>query len=219
MKWDDVLPEALYERWVAWFCEIEKVRGFKIYRCHYIDFCCTVNELHLFSDASEEAMAVVAYWRITTSGGYNVSFICGKTNCALTRYHTIPKLELQAAVFAVRLKNQIIQNYCVKPERVQFWTDSHTVVRWLKSDSRKYKQYVANRVGEILESSTIDNWRWLPGLLNPADDATRSKPKFDSESRWKNGPEFLYLSEDKWLSMDNISIGDEAESELRKNMC
>ncbi|XP_065368835.1 uncharacterized protein LOC135961266 [Calliphora vicina] len=144
------------------------------------------------SDASEEAMAVVGYWRIKTTAGYKISFVCGKTNCAPTRYF-----------------------YCVKPDRVQFWTDSHTVIRWIKSDSRKYKQYVANRVGEILETTTVDNWRWLPGVENPADDATRAKPKYELDSRWKNGPEFLYLPENLWPSMDDNSHHIEPELELR----
>ncbi|XP_037809650.1 uncharacterized protein LOC119602292 isoform X1 [Lucilia sericata] len=215
LNWDDEIPDCLNGRWVAWLCEIKKVKDYKISRCHFYNFCNTVNELHLFSDASEQAMAVVGYWRIKTNTGYKISFVCGKTNCAPTRYHSIPKLELQAAVIAVRLQNQIINHYCVKPDRVQFWTDSHTVMRWIKSDSRKYKQYVANRVGEILEATTVDNWRWLPGTENPADDATRSKPKFEFDSRWKNGPEFLYLPENLWPSMNDTSYHLEPELELR----
>lgn len=32
------------------------------------------------------------------------------------------------------------------------WTDSTTVLKWINSDTYKYKQYVPNRLSEILES-------------------------------------------------------------------
>ena len=32
---------------------------------------------------------------------------------------------------------------------------------------------MAHRVGEILESTTVRNWHWVPTSLNVADDATR----------------------------------------------
>lgn len=51
-------------------------------------------DLHVFVDASEEAMAAVAYWRVVSGHDVSVIFVMGKTSCAPTRYHTIPKLEL-----------------------------------------------------------------------------------------------------------------------------
>ncbi|XP_075151711.1 uncharacterized protein LOC142225776 isoform X2 [Haematobia irritans] len=78
--------------------------------------------------------------------------------------------------------------------------DSSTVLQWIRSDHRKYKQYVANRVAEILENSDKDDWRWCPGSENPADDATRAKysESYNSDGRWKNGPAFLLCDESQW---------------------
>lgn len=120
---------------------------------------------------------------------------------------TIPKLELQAAVMSVRLKETIIKCHDrIKPEKIVFWTDSHTVVRWIRSDHRKYKQYVANRVSEILDNSEISEWRWCPTLENPADVATRAKYPimYNPEGKWKNGANFLLCGEDSWPNESNM---------------
>ncbi|KAI8115982.1 hypothetical protein CVS40_11878 [Lucilia cuprina] len=59
LNWDDEMPDCLNGRRVALLCEIKKVKDYKISHCHFYNFCNTVNELHLLSDASEQAMAVV----------------------------------------------------------------------------------------------------------------------------------------------------------------
>lgn len=88
LAWDDEIPDTFYGRWADWLCEVKKVRDFKIDRCHFYNLYNSSNELHIFSDASEEAMATVGYWRIETNSGYKILFVCGKTNCAPTRYHS-----------------------------------------------------------------------------------------------------------------------------------
>ncbi|XP_075151975.1 uncharacterized protein LOC142226001 [Haematobia irritans] len=214
MGWDDYLPDELYDRWIIWWREMKKVKDFRIPRCYCHDFNNTFKELHIFSDASELAMAVVAYWRIKRNDEYNVLFICGKTFVAPTKYKSVPRLELQAAVFAVRLKYHIFESQNRKVTRVQYWTDSNTVLRWIQSDARKYKQYVANRVGEILEGSVADEWKWVPGTMNPADDATRPLKTYNPENRWKNGPSFLLEPENTWPIMEIVN-NEYDSSELR----
>lgn len=80
------------------------------------------------------------------------------------------------------------------------------------SDHRRYKQFVANRVAEVLESSHENEWRWVPGEMNPADDGTRPNLLYKPNGRWKTGPEFLCQPPELWPSnrnpMDNAS-GDE----------
>ncbi|XP_073835298.1 uncharacterized protein isoform X2 [Musca autumnalis] len=218
IEWDEELPSDLYSNWKLWLGELNMLEEFRIPRCYLKDFSNRKVDLHIFADASEEAMATVAYWRVVSEVGINVSFVMGKSACAPTRYHTIPKLELQAAVMGVRMKDLIVSNHVKSINKIYFWTDSHTVIRWIHSDHRKYKQYVANRVAEILESSGIHNWNWCPGILNPADEATRAKfpVRYEVDGRWKNGPEFLRLPESQWPSANNIeNFLDASDSELR----
>ena len=44
---------------------------------------------------------------------------------------------------------------------------------WIKG-SREYKQFVVNRVHQVLKFTSPESWRFCPGLFNPADLGTRS---------------------------------------------
>src|SRR5207237_1513627 len=74
------------------------------------------------------------------------------------------------------------------------------VLCWLKMDGGSLKQFVSNRVGEILETSKLEEWNWIPTAENVADEATRdNKPvSWDKDSRWLNGPSFLKEDESLW---------------------
>ncbi|XP_075162836.1 uncharacterized protein LOC142235466 [Haematobia irritans] len=174
VEWDDSLPEEINEKWKKWLQNLDKVAQYAIPRYYFSIDPAVKIELHMFCDASEDAMATVAYWRVLYKEKTDVVFVAGKTSCAPIRYHSIPKLELQSAVMATRLKQTITTCHDrIKVNEVFFWSDSHTVIKWIRADHRKYKQYVANRVSEILEDSEITDWRWCPTALNPADTATR----------------------------------------------
>ena len=90
------------------------------------------------------------------------------------------------------------------------------MVKWLKSENRRYKQFVANRVAGILDSSEEEQWRWLPGNMNPADDGTRPIAVYDPNNRWKIGLEFLSGPANLWASLDNIPRIDNCDEELRQ---
>ncbi len=125
----------------------------------------------------------MAYWRATyEDGNVLVSFVCAKTKCAPMRTMSIPRLELQAK-----------DEHSVDISKTVLWTDLKTVLKWIGSTHRRYKQFVGNRVADILERSKVSQWRWVPTADNAADDATRSQSKVDlsPESRWLSGPAFL----------------------------
>lgn len=185
--WESKLPNEIYIKFILWLDELPKIAQFKVPRFYFAGCDILEIQLHLFCDASEEALATVGYWRIENTSDVKVVFVTGRTACAPMRFHSTPKLELQAAVMAALLKDTIIKCHdLVKVKKIVFWSDSHTVIRWIRSDQRKYKQYVANRVSEILENSKICEWRWCPTLQNPADVATRAKfpVKYDPDGRW-----------------------------------
>nr|XP_043069093.1 uncharacterized protein LOC122321985 [Drosophila bipectinata] len=158
-------------------------------------------ELHVFVDASQSAFAAMAYWRVTyDDGNVLVSFVCAKTKCAPMRTMSIPRLELQAAVLGTRVMNTVKEKHNVDISETVLWTDSRTVLKWIGSTHRRYKQFVGNRVAEILDTSKVSQWRWVPTADNAADDATRSQNKADisPESRWLSGPAFLRQPESGW---------------------
>lgn len=77
------------------------------------------------------------------------------------------------AILGLRLSKFIATELSICIEKRIFWTDSKNVLYWIKSDARKFHQFVAVRVGEILEDSSIDEWRWVPSGDNVADEGTK----------------------------------------------
>ena len=129
---------------------------------------------------------------------------------------TIPRLELQAATLSVRIFQVCREELTYKIDRVVFWTDSQTTLQYIKNESKRFHNYVADRIAEIREITKPDQQRHCPGKLNPADDASRgSKPKklIDQHHCWR-GPEYLWDSEENWPEAE-IGKVSENDPEVR----
>ncbi|XP_070141749.1 uncharacterized protein [Drosophila kikkawai] len=125
----------------------------------------------------------------------------------------VPRMELMAAVLGLRLAKFLESELSIKIEKRIFWTDARDVLYWIKSDARKYPQFVALRIGEILEGSEIEDWRWVPSEQNVADEGTKwtKKCEINSSARWFTGPEFLLQGESQWPSRAGVDISSECE--------
>ena len=112
---------------------------------------------------------------------------------------TVAKLEMQAAVFGVRLRELILEEHDIEEDRIVHWRDSTTVLQWLHASNNKQPVFVANRVAEIFGNSTIDQWRRVEGKMNPADIGTRGMTvEALKESQWLTVPVWLTDTEDAW---------------------
>lgn len=201
--WDDALPIEIMSSWKRWIEVIRKLRSVKIPRCYfpnYDDNSYDTLQLHIFVDASESAYCSVAFFRIIDRGNPRCALVSSKAKVAPLKQLSVPRLELQAAVMGIRMAKTVAENHTIRIQKRFIWTDSTTVLDWLKSDSRKYRQYVAFRIGEILSKSSIEEWKWVPTKLNVADEATKwgKGPSSDPESRWYKGPAFLCSTEEYW---------------------
>ncbi|XP_063827161.1 uncharacterized protein LOC135076671 [Ostrinia nubilalis] len=157
-------------------------------------------QLHLFSDAGQKALSAVAYWRwISADNKICVCLIASKSRVAPVKPVTMPRLELQAALLAARLAHTIITEHQLSPERRFFWCDSTTVLHWLRNNTRTYKTFEANRLGEIDDLTSVSEWRYVPTKLNIADIATRDDFNYDLFiNQWFRGPQFLYEDMENW---------------------
>ena len=167
--WDKVLLAEHSKLFSDWCSELRERRTRSINR-FYFENGCTNLRLHIFTDASEEAMCIVAYLRDEAT--FKLTYVIGKCRVAPIRHMTIPKLELQAAVYGTRLRKQILNEH-VKTYKIFHWTDSSTVLQWLQAAHKKQQVFFANRAVEILENSSMDQWRHVKGVKNPADIGTR----------------------------------------------
>jgi hypothetical protein len=199
--WDDEVTGPILEKWGSWIVELKNISLMKIPRCYSSSLKLDGNNrLHLFCDASEKAYCVDAYLRREESDIVDTAVIMLKTHVSPLKATSIPRLELQAAVLATRLADSVVQNHDINFNEIHFWSDSKTVLLLIRSDGKKFQQFVAHRVGEIQESTNVNQWHWVPTKENVADEATRDCTKCDltPSSRWLNGPSFLRLEKEKW---------------------
>ena len=203
IDWDDDVDASTQESWERWLQELSKIsqtiripRSFNIQPGYQ-------TQLHLFCDASEKAFAAVAYIRIQSQSEVRCHLIMAKSRVAPIKTLTLPRLELQGAVMAVRLKDIIVEEIDHKFQAIYFWTDSMLNIQYINNEHRRFKVFVGNRIAEIRESSKPSQWRFVPGKLNPADLATRgaNMEEADKGSTWLSGPSFLKHSEDGWPMM------------------
>lgn len=200
--WYDKLEAAELKKWRMWTSQLEHVATIQIPRCLTSDILRKNGtlQLHTFVDASEKAYAAVVYVRYKTSDEFKCMIVAAKTKVAPLKPQSIPRLELQAALLGTRLANSLKRMHTIIFDKTYFWTDSSNVLSWLRADQRKYRQFVAFRVGEIQESTEVNEWRWVPTKSNVADEATKwtGAPDLTSSSRWINGPEFLKGECNQW---------------------
>ncbi|XP_059058487.1 uncharacterized protein LOC131851945 [Achroia grisella] len=204
--WDTELQEREAAAWRSWISHAQQLPHLVIPRCYPGVATAHTTELHTFVDASSDAYACVVYWRaVCVTGEVRVSLIAAKGRVApLNKVTTIPRLELQAAVLGSRLSRTAVEEHDLKPARRVYWSDSRTVLSWLRTGPRAFKPFVAHRVAEIMEDTKTNEWRWVPTADNVADDATRDVPHhFTSTHRWFRGPQFLYRPEGEWPHEDD----------------
>ncbi|XP_065095601.1 uncharacterized protein LOC135717439 [Ochlerotatus camptorhynchus] len=203
VNWDDPIKNEQWEKWQTWLRVLPQVETVSVPRCYRMKTSTgerNVIQLHVFVDASENGFAAVAYLRFEEDGVVECALVGAKTRVAPLRFVSIPRLELQAAVIGARLANDILESQKLKPTERFFWSDSRDVLCWLNSDHRKYSQFVAVRISEMLQLTEPKEWNWIPSKLNVADDATKWQrlPDLSPASRWYRGPEFLWGLREQW---------------------
>ena len=213
IDWDETLPSDLLIRWKQWRATMASISELSISRWYGANQS-SYQELHIFADASEKAYGAVAYLKILSKSITSVSFVIAKSRLApLKNILTIPKLELQAAVTAVRLKESILQGLQIPDKCVFLWSDSTTVLKYIRNEDRRFPTFVMHRVNEIRQSSRTSSWKYVPGLLNPADHCTRYSKFSDLLylPNWFEGPSFLHQPEFNFGKFENNTSEDATE--------
>ncbi|XP_055632399.1 uncharacterized protein LOC129772895 [Toxorhynchites rutilus septentrionalis] len=215
-EWDEEIDDHSWTKWKQWTSLLADVEAVRIHRCYIGDFVLSAVEsmdLHIFVDASEFAFGSVAYFRVVTHGVVRCSLVMSRSKVAPLKKQSIHRLELMAAVLGARMQQAILTNHTYKVQRTFLWTDSKTVLSWIRSDQHNYKQFVAFRVGEILELTKLANWFWIPSKINVADTLTKwgQGPPLESNSQWFKGPNFLYETENSWPSRNLPPLNTDEE--------
>ena len=121
-------------------------------------------ELHVFADASNCAHGALAYLRFKRSSGFKWNFVISKSRIAPIKENSlsIPKLETHTAVTASRIKVKIMGELKETATSVFLWHDLETVLNYLHNDYSSLGVYVTHRVNEVLNSTSIEDWQYVP---------------------------------------------------------
>ena len=145
-------------------------------------------EIHIYADASE--LAISAYIVLESQEGQiSTSFILGKSKLAPLSGHTVPRLELCAAVLAVEIKEIIQEQLEVEVSKWVFHTDSRVIIGYKNNEKRRFYKYVSNWIEKIRRYSNPQAWHYIQTDQNPADICTRSvSAQALMDSIWLKGP-------------------------------
>lgn len=195
LSWDDTLPESLRLQWETWLLDLKNLAKVRIQRCFTPnDFKEEHYELHHFSDASSSGYDMCTYLRaVSPYGEVHCSLVMGRSRVPPSKVTTIPRLELSAAVVAVRTGDMLKRELEVELSQETYWTDSKVVLGYIANEARRFHVFVANRVEHIKQSTESAQWRYVTSEDNPADHASRGLTAEQLiDSNWFKGPDLLW---------------------------
>jgi ribonuclease HI len=216
---DEPVSDEIATEWDIWKNTLKDTETLRIPRTYAPYLSKTLRkELHVFSDASEKAIAAVVYLQTTdTSGTKHIGFVLGKSKLAPPREHSIPRLELCAAVLAVEVAQFALVQLDLEIDNVKFYTDSKVVLGYISNETRRFFVYVGNIVERIRRFSTPKQWNYVPADCNPADSATRTLQAHEMHSiKWLLGPtRSLYCENEETNKELYRLIEQDGDQELR----
>ncbi|XP_061170295.1 uncharacterized protein LOC133179596 [Saccostrea echinata] len=135
-EWDEPLSEDQLDTWRHWRDSLIKLEDLHISRNYFPESLkrCKEKRIHVFCDASEFAIAAAGYIMTTSSESKcHTGFVLGKAKLTPTHGHSIPRLELCAAVLAVEVGCSIADHLSLQITDFKFYSDSKVVL-----DSRSF---------------------------------------------------------------------------------
>ena len=201
LDWDEPLLGSHLRHWESWVKNLINLDCIKIPRC----FNNLMNgnfqmQLHVFADASNVSRGSVCYVRMICRDTIVCRLVMAKSHIAGSGQTTIPRLELEAALDAVKLSRLMRQELDLQSAPCFLWTDSTIVLQSLRADNKKFSTFPRNRLQRILKYTKVYDWSVVGSKINPADKLTRgmSAKSLANDEVWFEGPRFLYCSTDNW---------------------
>lgn len=134
----------------------------RTYAPPYADNPKSTRDLHIFCDASEREYGSVAYMRtVYDQKQVHISFVLTRSHIAPKKQLSMPRLELSAALIGAQLASVLQAELTLPIGQVILWSDSTTVLHWLKTESCRYKVFLGTCVAEIQNLMDVANWRYM----------------------------------------------------------
>lgn len=210
LDWDDPVSPDIELLWRKFIETLSYLSVLKIPR-HALSDNVQHIELHIFSDASQNAYGACAYIRsYNEDSEVTVRLLCAKSRVSPLKALSIPRLELSGALVGARLYKKIKDSIRLKFTKVYFWTDSTIVIGWMNMSPHLLKSFVQNRVTEINELTENSSWLHVASKENPADLLSRGLT-LDSLigcDLWWNGPSYIQHNHNDLFSNNLININN-----------
>jgi len=225
--WDQEIPAAAAADFKRILADLKKLREVKFPRSvKPLEPVVGEPMLLVFGDGSLQASCALVYirWEMA-DGSFQCRLVAGKTRVAPKNIRlTVPRMELQAALLAVRLAARVQTAMQMEFNDIRYFTDNTSVLGMIRSDSGSMVEFVGTRVSEIKSKSDPEKeWFWLETSRNLADMGTRKavKPAEMGEgSDYQDGMEWMRRPEEEWGwgKYVNVKAGPVPAEELRKDM-
>ena len=192
LQWDDKIPNDLLPIWHNHFEMIKEIDSIHFKRAVIPDDALSLEVSTLdFADASKELICVAIYARFfRKSGKYSCQLIFARSKI-IPEGMSIPRAELLAANMNAHtgevVKRALSNHHNGKSLKL---TDSQVTMHWLNNQELALKQWIRNRVVEILRFTRALEWKYVKTTDMPADLGTRrgaSIKDVNMESVWQNG--------------------------------
>jgi len=223
LHWDTEVLPSIERKWVDWLKSArDHLSDIRVPRqTSFGESVPKMEFIHIFSDASEGGMAAVAY-RVTRAEGtseYTVRFLMAKSKVSPIRTVSMPRLELLAAELSMKILQEIRKVHKIPLNNIFLWTDATDVLAWLNNHSKRLSKFVSHRITRMQEGSLQNNWRKVPGEINPADIGSRgsSLENLAGNSLWWSGPPFLTKEEKHWPAQEKCELSETALGEFKSN--
>ena len=173
-----------------------------------------------FCDASIVAFAACTYLVIVTDQGLHSSLVESKTHVAPIDQESVPRLELLSAVLLARLIVTVEEAFkpILQIDKRLCWSDSTTMLQWIKNEEREWKSFVQKRVDEIRKLAEPQTWSYVRSEDNPADIPTRGckASELPVKDKWWKDTKWLSHSVSEWPLMEDVDVSELTQESLKE---
>ena len=191
LDWDDVLPDELRSIWVSHFEMMQEIGKIKFQRAVVPEDAINLDIQTIdAADASQKLACVAIYARFLKKGGTHLCQLIFSRSKLIPDGLSQPRAELFTATMNSHtgeiVRRALQENHKGKVKL----TDSQVVLHWLNNHEKAVKQWVRNRVIEILTFTDSSEWFFISTHNNMiADLGTRQvddRRLVDQNSTWIN---------------------------------
>lgn len=218
--WDKELPDDLAVEFRNWYNLLADAPSVKFPR--YVGFDLEKQqEIYVFCDASKKGYGCAIYLRqINDDGTATFQLLLAKGRVARVEKgkcgemvpHTIPRLELSAALLGAEQAGKVMSAFTLPADfPVTFFTDSEIVLAQISSHEIR-DVFTENRLRKIRALTDRSKWKFVSTVDNVADIISRGSSFNDLPESWFKGPEIMrradFVPENRFLGSPFVCPGN-----------